>query len=202
MDQAEFDAFLTDISECFISENFQLWADRIVLPFSVVTKTGPIVSYDLEGLEADFNRYLEACHTMKLDLVHRIPISIEHCEDGTVICTYRTELLSHGQRATEPFTSSALMSQVDGRWRMTAILNARGHSSWTGHSPHREGGRHMIESQYRCNPTFMVSTRHVAAWRVSKIDYAINAGFGFEQPNGTSPNKQNGGLNDFNIRFI
>lgn len=60
----------------------------------------------------------------------------------------------------------------------------------------------MIESQYRCNPTFMVSTRHVATWRVSKIDYAINAGFGFEQPNGTSPNKQNGGLNDFNIRFI
>ena len=139
MDQAEFDSFLTDISECFISENFQLWADRIVLPFSVVTKTGPIVSYTREDLEADFTRYLEACHTMKLDLVHRIPISIEHCEDDTMICTYSTELLSHGQRATEPFTSSALMSQVDGRWRMTAILNARGHSSWTGHSPHREG---------------------------------------------------------------
>ena len=60
----------------------------------------------------------------------------------------------------------------------------------------------MIETLDRSNPAFMVSTRHVAAWRVSKIDYAINAGFGFEQPNGTSPNKQNGGLNDFKSRFI
>lgn len=139
MDQAEFDAFLTDISDCFISEDFQSWADRIVLPFSVVTKTGPVVSYTIEDLEVDFNRYVEACHTMKLDLVFRTPIAIENCEDGTVICTYRTELLSRGQRATEPFTSSALMTQVDGRWKMTAILNARGHSSWTGHSPHQEG---------------------------------------------------------------
>ncbi len=60
----------------------------------------------------------------------------------------------------------------------------------------------MIESEDRSNPAFMVSTRHVAPWRVSKIDYAINAEFGFEQANGTSPNNQNGGLNDFNIRFI
>ena len=137
MTQAEFDAFLTEISECFFAKDFKLWADRIVLPFSVVTQYGPIVSHTLKELEADFNLYLAACHTMKLDLVHRTPLSIEHCEDGTVICTYRTELLSHGQRMTEPFTSSALVKNVDGCWRMTAILNASGHSSWTGHVPHQ-----------------------------------------------------------------
>lgn len=60
----------------------------------------------------------------------------------------------------------------------------------------------MIESQDRSNPVFVVSRRHAADWRVSKIDYAINAGFGFEQPNGKSPNNQNGVLNDLNIRFI
>lgn len=60
----------------------------------------------------------------------------------------------------------------------------------------------MIDSQDRSNPAIMVSTRHVTAWRVSKIDYAIHAGFGFEQPNGKSPNNQNGGLNDINIRFV
>lgn len=139
MTEEEFDAFLTDISECFISEDFQPWADRVLLPFSVVTKDGPIVSSTLADLKADFDLYLTACHTMKLDLVHRTPLSLEHCEDGTVMCTYRTELLSHGQRATEPFTSTALVTNVDGTWRMTAILNARGHSAWTGHVPHKEG---------------------------------------------------------------
>jgi len=139
MDQQEFDTFLLDISECFITEDFGPWADRIELPFSTVTKFGPIVCYTRDELKAEFDLYVLACQTMKLDLIFRTPLSIEHCEDGTVITTYRTELLSHGQRMTDPFTSSALMKNVDGRWRMTAILNARGHLAWTGRVPHKEG---------------------------------------------------------------
>ncbi|MCO4843417.1 MAG: hypothetical protein KC439_11035 [Yoonia sp.] len=139
MTEAEFSAFLKDISDCFISEDFGPWADRVELPFSIVTKTGPHISYTTQDLKAEFDLYILASRTMKLDLVFRTPVSIENCEDGTVIATYRTELLSHGQRMTEPFTSSALMKKTDGHWRMTAILNARGHDSWTGNTAHKEG---------------------------------------------------------------
>lgn len=139
MTEAEFSAFLKDISDCFIAEDFGSWADRVELPFSIVTKYGPHISHSTQDLKDEFDLYVLACRTMKLDLVFRTPVSIENCEDGTVIATYRTELLSHGQRMTEPFTSSALMQKTDGHWRMTAILNARGHDSWTGNAAHKEG---------------------------------------------------------------
>ncbi len=139
MTEDEFQSFLDDISECFIAADFQQWADRIELPFSIVTKTGPVISYTLEELRADFDLYLQACENMGLDTVFRTPLTCEICDDGSVIATYRTELLSRGHRMTEAFTSSALLSSRDGIWRMTAILNARGHQSWTGHHPHKSG---------------------------------------------------------------
>lgn len=131
MTDEEFNTFLTDISCCLISKDFQLWADRVELPFSIVTATGPNVSHTLEALRVQFDLYVQACENMNLDMVYRTPLSCEHCEDGTVIGTYRTELLCHGQRMTEPFTSSALLKNAGGVWRMTAILNARGHAGWS-----------------------------------------------------------------------
>ncbi|NVK45443.1 MAG: hypothetical protein HWE33_03990 [Rhodobacteraceae bacterium] len=139
MNAAEFREFLDDISTCFITGDFTLWASRILLPFSMVTQQGPVFMTTLEELRENFDLYLQAGTVMRLDDIFRRPISLEDCRDGTFIGTYETELLSHGHRATEPFTSSALIHATDGGYKMSSIMNARGHHSWTGTSPAREG---------------------------------------------------------------
>ena len=131
MTDEEFTAFLADISTCLISNDFQLWAGRIALPFSIVTATGPNVSQTQDDLRSQFDLYVQACKAMNLDMVFRAPLLCEHNEDGTVIGTYRTELLCRGQRMVAPFTSSALLTHEVGIWRASAILNARGHAGWT-----------------------------------------------------------------------
>lgn len=127
-----FNSFLEDISACFVERDSCLWLSRLILPFSFVTKNGVIVLNSQNEVETNFNLYLKAMDAMDLDLVDRTAVSIEDCKDGTWLGTFTTRLLSNGVLATAPYTSTALLHWLDGRYRMSSMLNARGHSEWTG----------------------------------------------------------------------
>jgi hypothetical protein len=131
----DFDRFLEEISDCFIQRDFEPWRNRIVLPFSLITKDGPVLLRTTSRLRENFDQYLVACKALSLDQIVRRPISLEDCKDGTWIGTYETNLLSKGQRAVAPYTSSALLVPVDGILKMHSIMNARGHHDWTGEFP-------------------------------------------------------------------
>ena len=138
-DDEEFDRFLEDISQPFISKDITRWRNRILLPFSIVTTQGPATLTDDKAVQRNFELYLTAVTTMKLDSVLRLPIRYEVCDDDTVIATYRTELLSHGQRQIEPYTASALLHRTPDGWKMSSIMNALGHHRWTGQTPNSNG---------------------------------------------------------------
>ncbi|WP_417210112.1 hypothetical protein [Antarctobacter sp.] len=132
---AEFEQFLTDISEPFLTRDITHWRARMLLPFSMVTGSGPVTLSTDDDVRQNFDLYLEACDAMALDLVHRERMGVEHCEDGTVLASYRTDLMRQGKRITDPYTSTALLHPTDDGWKMSAILNARGHHAWTGRPP-------------------------------------------------------------------
>lgn len=133
--KSEFVEFLDRISVAFIKPSFALWRDSIILPFVMVTKDGPVTLRTVEELEDNFNQYLLAVAAMGLDQVYRTPVSLQDCEDGTWIGTYKTNLLSKNILATEPYTSSALLIRKPSGLKMLSILNARGHHDWVGEHP-------------------------------------------------------------------
>ena len=133
--EKQFREFLDAISTCFIDDDFEMWRVRVIYPFSLITSKGPVVIGNDAQLLDNFKLYLHARDAMKLDQILRHPLSIEDCADGSFIGTYETNLLSHGVRATAPYTSSALLVEQDGIFKMTSILNARGHHDWTGKQP-------------------------------------------------------------------
>ncbi|MEL7099871.1 MAG: hypothetical protein AAGM84_13665 [Pseudomonadota bacterium] len=130
--QEEFEAFLTDISDCFVAQDIALWKSRLRMPFSIITREGPVVLATEMAVEKNFQLYLLAMEKMSLDLVDRRSLSLEDCGDGTWLGTYQTRLLSKNQLATAPYTSTSLMIVDAGRFRMSSMLNGRGHSEWTG----------------------------------------------------------------------
>lgn len=131
----DFQQFLDAISDCFMARDFAPWKDRIVLPFTLITREGPVLLETVEALRQNFDQYLRASDIMKLDLVVRRPISLEACPDGTWLGTYETRLLRQGQDATDPYISTALLEQGPDGYKMRSILNARGHHEWTGEQP-------------------------------------------------------------------
>lgn len=129
---AHFEKFLTDISDCFTKRDFEMWRDRILLPFTLVTGDGPIVLENEAALRINFDLYLSACDTMRLDTVVRVPLELEDCGDGTWHGTYETRLISRSAMASAPYIATARLHVVDGTLKMSSILNARGHYDWTG----------------------------------------------------------------------
>ena len=107
-----FQAFLDDISNCFVDKDFAAWEKHVELPFSIVTDAGTISIKDQAGLRQNFEHYLTACKVMNIDAIVRKPVAMDVCPDGKLLATYETELLSHGNRATAPYKSSALLQGV------------------------------------------------------------------------------------------
>jgi len=128
----EFGDFLHDISQCFIDRDITGWRGRMTLPFSVVSKTGPVVLTTEKAVARNFALYLKACDILQLDLIVRNALSLEDCGDGTWLGTYETRLVRGNLLTTAPYTSTSLLQMVDGRFRMSSILNGRGHHEWTG----------------------------------------------------------------------
>lgn len=128
---AKFECFLDDISCCFIEQDVKLWMSRLTLPFTIVTKDGPTVMATDAAVKDNFDCYLKACEIMQLDLIDRTIVALEDCQDGTWLGTFKTRLLSRQILATAPYTSTALLTLQNSRFRMSSMLNGRGHTDWT-----------------------------------------------------------------------
>jgi hypothetical protein len=132
---SEFQNFLDAISDCFITPDFDAWRNSVELPFSLITRAGPVVLETPEHLYENFKLYLQACDAMGLDQIIRTPIDLVECPDGTWIGTYESNLLNNGYRVTTPYTASVLLIPTASGLKMSSILNARGHHEWTHQRP-------------------------------------------------------------------
>ncbi|MCY4180737.1 MAG: hypothetical protein OXD48_10800, partial [Litoreibacter sp.] len=76
----QFQVFLDDISECFVTGDFAVWEGHILLPFSLITSNGPKTLSTREELKENFGQYISVCKLLNIDSIYRIPISLEDCE--------------------------------------------------------------------------------------------------------------------------
>ena len=123
----DFDRFLTDISSCFIENDFNAWRCRVHLPLSLVTRNGQVLVPDEDLLELNFDLYMSSFYAMRIDTILRDPLLLEPCDDGTWLGTYETRLISRGTLACPVYVSTALLHDVDGWTKTSSVMNARGH---------------------------------------------------------------------------
>ena len=125
-----FEIFLDDISRCFLERDFTLWRSRVTLPLSIITRRGPVILSNEAVLYQNFECYLKSMDAMQLDFVDRKPIEFERCDDGTILGTFQTRLLSHGILLTDSYIETALLQKIEGRFRLSSLLNGRSHYEW------------------------------------------------------------------------
>lgn len=87
------------------------------MPFSIITKDGPLVLPTEAAINENFEQYLNACDAMRLDLVGRIVVSLDDCQDGTWLGTFQTRLLS---QKTNP-ANTPIVGQSDVRGSFSII---------------------------------------------------------------------------------
>lgn len=79
----EFGQFLSEISVGFVGRDVQKWRRWLILPFSIVTRDGPIPMATEAEVEQNSHHYLTASKIMQLDWIDRHPVGLEDCYDGT-----------------------------------------------------------------------------------------------------------------------
>jgi hypothetical protein len=125
MTQADFTLFLEQISLCFIQDDVEMLRSCAQLPFTLITKTGPVTLQTDQEFRSYFEMAFKSIAIMRVDQIIRRVVSLEDCKDGTFIGTYETETLSHGQRVETPYISSALLHTTAQGWKASSIMNAQ-----------------------------------------------------------------------------
>jgi len=109
-------------------------------PPLVKAATGEVVSAeDLGGADVHARLSGVVDYTAKDDAeaiqMVRRAIWAQDCGDGTALASFETELLRRGHRMYEPYVSSALFRNIDGRWKLISIMNARNAQDWVEVDP-------------------------------------------------------------------
>lgn len=121
-----FQAYLDDISECFVRRDYGQWRHRVVMPFTLISQTGTDTLRSEADLQRQFDQNVVACQMQALDCIYRLPVSLEDCRDGCWLGTYETHLISRNQRIVDPYAATAMLVVRHGRFVATSILGARG----------------------------------------------------------------------------
>lgn len=130
MDMRHLQDMLDRICVSFMEQDFPAWEACVQLPFTLVVRTGSMTFATAESLRANFLGCSDHAASAGIDQMIRTALSVVDCEDGTALGTFRTELLRHGYRVYQPYTSSGLFLSTPEGWKLSSILNARNAPDW------------------------------------------------------------------------
>lgn len=131
MTREEFQLFLDRISACWTDDDYQTWRDHVAFPLHFITQNGQVTNYNEESLRSDWELYQQNLRTLNITQIIRVAHTLEPADENTMLGTYHNQLLSGGTRIVGPYTSSAMLNLIDGKWRITSIMNALGYRNWT-----------------------------------------------------------------------
>ncbi len=123
MNLSEFEAFLDDLSACFLSEDLDLWMARVRIPLCLILPSGSQVIKSVGEMRCFFKDCITAKRIQRIDAIVRRPLELEVCEDGVLLATYETHLLRSGHRLVDPFQSTAMLRKSEYCLVAGSILN-------------------------------------------------------------------------------
>ena len=130
MEMRQLQDMLDRICESFMKKDFPTWQSCVVLPFTLVVRSGALTFSTPESLRANFFGCSDHASDAGVDQMVRTALSAVDCKDGTALGTFQTELLRRGFRVYQPYTSSALFLSTPQGWKLSSILNARNAPDW------------------------------------------------------------------------
>lgn len=130
MEMRQLQDMLDLICESFMAKDFATWESLVVLPFTLVVRTGAMTFSTTESLRENFFGCSDHASDAGVDQMVRTALSAVDCGDGTALGTFQTEILRRGYRVYQPYTSSALFLWTPKGWKLSSILNARNAPDW------------------------------------------------------------------------
>ncbi|MEI4486515.1 hypothetical protein V8J36_09965 [Frigidibacter sp. MR17.14] len=126
-----FQGWLDRVGKTFFDNDFDGYADTMILPFVMVTARQTMVIQSLDQQREGFDAFRALMDRLGATDLFRLGAGV-YPVGSTILCgSYETHLLRNGQRLIEAFRSSAMLRLGDdGIWRAACIANSLTNLSW------------------------------------------------------------------------
>ena len=125
-----FQTYLDEMSAIVMKGDFAAYADRVALPFHMLTERARFVVDTVAELQAGFDDFRQTLKIQQVTDLIRLADSASLLSEGLMSGRYVTHMLSHANRIVPPFTSQMTLRCEAGTWRAVSISNALANDQW------------------------------------------------------------------------
>lgn len=122
---------INHVDSAFLHGNFKEWRKSYLLPLVVDKRSGVLLIETEDQLKKDFDLYGKELLIHKVTDATRVIRTAEQIDDDLMMATYRAHLICDAQYVVPPWNGALTFRRDDGKWKITKIMNALGHSNWS-----------------------------------------------------------------------
>lgn len=121
---------LDDLGCAVMTDDWQAFHRRVILPFEMVTERAEISVIDAEMLRAGYDEFQAMLRTQRVTDYIRLVEKVEEAAPDMIRGTYVTNILSNGKRILPAYRSLMELKLHDGQWRVSRIVNRWTNDRW------------------------------------------------------------------------
>lgn len=121
---------LDEVGSMVMAGDFASYADRVSLPFVLLTETTTLVVRTSQDLQNGFDEFQRTLSTQHVTDMIRLAYGAIQLSEHLLSGRYVTHLLCKAHRVVPPFRSQIILRQERGIWRAASIANSLYNMRW------------------------------------------------------------------------
>jgi hypothetical protein len=125
-----FQGYLDEMSAIVMAGDFVAYADRVALPFHMLTESASFVIGTRDELRIGFDDFRQTLQIQQVTDLIRLADGATMLGEALISGRYVTHLLAHANRVVPPFRSQMILRLQSGTWCAVSIANALTNDQW------------------------------------------------------------------------
>jgi hypothetical protein len=127
---ATFQTYLDEMSAFVMAGDFDAYAQRVSLPFHMLTENASFVIATRDDLQAGFDDFTQTLRLQHVTDLVRLAEGAVLLGEALIAGRYITHILSNANRVVPPFRSQMILRRQGETWRAASIANALTNDQW------------------------------------------------------------------------
>jgi hypothetical protein len=128
--QSILQTYLDDIGKAVMDERFEIYAEMIELPLTILTSSARLKIDTLDALEQGFDAFTDMLQGFGVTRMVRTVKQARFQGNDHIVGLYETRLMSGSRQALPTFHSKMWIGTYDGAWKAIRINNTTNDARW------------------------------------------------------------------------
>ena len=125
-----FQSYLDELSRCVLHEDFDAYANAIILPFPLTTARATIWVRTRDELEEGFEAQADMMRDLQVTAIDRRADDMLETAPDMLVGSYQTHTLRGSDRVVASYPSVMTLRRHEGLWKAAALSNQTRNERW------------------------------------------------------------------------